>query len=80
MCSFFSRSKKKKAVLYAKELKFPLFCPSSPLVLLRINSPFWTFEIAFRALLVQQKKTKKKKKKKKLIIKREKTIIKKSKT
>ena len=43
-CALFSPVLKKKAVLYAKELKFPLFCPSSPLVLLRINSPFWTFD------------------------------------
>jgi hypothetical protein len=80
---FFSRSKKKTFCI--KKNLISSFLSVLLKILLeaqnsfeRSNSPFWTFDIAFRALLVtQQKKTKKKK----LIIKREKkTIIKKSKS
>ena len=76
---FFSHSKKKPFCIKKEQTKnchFSVRPPQNSFE--RSNSPFWTFEIAFRALLVtQQKKTKKKK----LIIKREKkTIIKKSKS
>ena len=53
MCSFFfSHSKKKTFCIKKNRLKF-LFsvCPPQN-SFERSNSPFWTFEIAFRALLV----------------------------